>query len=270
MHKPPYHVKDLGDLVGDVLLFGGPYSNLQASEAMLAVAQALSVPAGNRICTGDVVAYGANPVETLELWRDHCVLVAGNCERQLGAGAEDCGCGFEAGSACDMLSRGWFRFASTALSADDRAYLAAAPDLVVFSHFGKRYAVIHGGLSDVARFLWPVSPETEFLHEVGLISADAGPVDCVIAGHSGLAFQTRVGGVEWVNAGVIGMPPNDGQPETRYVVLGEGGVRVERLAYDFDAARRAMEHAGLVQGYERALSNGYWPNEDIMPEVLRR
>lgn len=32
-------------------------------------------------------------------------LIAGSCEENLAAGALDCGCGFEEGTACDLLSR---------------------------------------------------------------------------------------------------------------------------------------------------------------------
>jgi len=47
-------VLDLGD--GPALIFGGPYSNLQATEALLAEAAALGVPADRTVCTGDVAA----------------------------------------------------------------------------------------------------------------------------------------------------------------------------------------------------------------------
>jgi len=31
----------------------------------------------------------------------------------------------------------------------------------------------------------------------------------------------------------------------------------------------AMRRAGLVQGYDTALSTGYWPSEDVLPADLR-
>ena len=262
-------VKNLGELQGDVLLFGGPYSNLQASQAMLDIARKRGIAPQNRICTGDVIAYFADPVATLHLWRDECELVAGNCEQQLGAGADDCGCGFEDGSACDVLSKGWYAFADRAVSRDDRLFMVDAPDLVVFTQVGRRYVVIHGGLSDVAQFLWPVSAKSEFLREISLVRGAVGQVDCIIAGHCGMAFETQVDGVDWINVGVIGMPPHDGQPETRFAVLRDGCVKIETLNYDFGAVRLAMERVGLVQGYEKTLQTGFWPSEDILPRSMR-
>ena len=39
-----------------LLCFGGPYSNLQALQAMLAEARRLGIPPERMLCTGDVVA----------------------------------------------------------------------------------------------------------------------------------------------------------------------------------------------------------------------
>lgn len=71
------------------------------------------------ICTGDVVAYCAEPEATVELlrrWGIHVVL--GNCEESLGSGAPDCGCGFETGTVCSALSIDWYRFAVKQVGSD--------------------------------------------------------------------------------------------------------------------------------------------------------
>lgn len=52
--------RNSGEVTGEALVFGGPYSNLQAIEALIAEAAQRRVPAGSCICTGDVVAYCGN------------------------------------------------------------------------------------------------------------------------------------------------------------------------------------------------------------------
>ena len=52
--------------------------------------------------------------------------------------------------------------------------------------------------------------------------------------------------------------------------LSHDGIQIEELSYDHAAARQSMESAGLIQGYEKALVLGYWPNEDVLPLSLRR
>ncbi|SLN50362.1 Calcineurin-like phosphoesterase superfamily domain protein [Roseovarius albus] len=264
-------VQDLGQLRGPILLFGGPYSNLQALTALRAGAQELGIPNSNMICTGDVVAYCASPIETIAMIRDlGCTVVAGNCEKQLGEGRDNCGCGFEEGSSCDVLSVGWFAHASKQVGKDDRAWMRSLPDVVTFTLEGLRYAVIHGGLTDISRFVWATSAEKTFEEEIVEIIRAVGDVDAVIAGHSGIAFQRQILGVTWINAGVIGMPHHAGTPETQFVVLDGGQAHVRGLRYDSGAAHDAMLAAGLTQGYHTALLSGYWPSEDVLPPELRR
>ncbi len=259
-------ITDFGRISGPVALFGGPYSNLQAAEAFLSKTHGLAA-----ICTGDVVAYGADAAATVALVREAGVpVVAGNCERQVAQGAEDCGCGFETGSACDLLSRSWYPAALEACDATARAWMADLPDIGVFEQGGRRYAVIHGGVTEISRFIWPSSPEAHFANEIEAVEAVVGTVDGIVAGHCGIAFQRRVAGRHWINPGVIGLPPHDGRPETRYAILDAGEVVIHRLSYAYSESRAAMEQKGLTQGYERTLETGIWPSEDVLPVEMRR
>ncbi|WP_299674963.1 metallophosphoesterase family protein [uncultured Roseobacter sp.] len=263
-------LRDLGVINGPVLLFGGPYSNAQATRALLHEAAARGIDGGQLICTGDIVAYGAAPQICVELIRQSgAAVVAGNCEKQIGAGALECGCGFEEGSTCDMLSLGWYPFARAHVDEAARAWMRACPDIVSFRHQGARYAVIHGGITDVARFIWPNDDETVFDAEWRAIEAQIGPVDHVIAGHCGLAFIRETERGQWLNPGVIGLPPHDGRQQTRFGLLDGGEMRIHRLRYDAEAAAAEMQRVGLTQGYDAGLLTGYWPSDEILPEDLR-
>ena len=64
-----------------VLVFGGPYGNLEATRAVLEDARRLGIPPERIVCTGDVVAYCADPVATIDAIRDTGIhVVMGNCE----------------------------------------------------------------------------------------------------------------------------------------------------------------------------------------------
>ncbi len=259
-------IADFGRFDGQLVLCGGAYSNLQALEALAGVADDRPV-----ICTGDVVAYGADAAGTVALVRElGWPVVAGNCERQIAAGADNCGCGFGVGSTCAALSQGWYPHALAACDKDVRTWMASLPDIGVIVHQNRRYGVIHGGATANNRFLWPSSGEAEFAREIKTIEAILGLIDGVITGHSGIAFQRQIGRHQWINAGVIGLPPHDGRPETRYAVLEGGDATIHRLAYDHARARAAMEAAGLTQGYHETLTSGIWPSEDTLPPELRR
>lgn len=259
-------VQDLGAVRGEITIFGGPYSNKQALSAVLERAR------GTIICTGDLVAYCGAPNSVIELIRARNVhVVAGNCEKQLAARALDCGCGFEAGTSCDLLSAKWYAFANAQVGDAARDWMGALPDILMFTQNGRRFAVIHGGVTDVARFLWSVSEEAEFLQELDALNMLVGDIDVVIAGHSGIAFKRQIAGVDWINAGVIGMPPHDGSPDSEFLRLSETGeARLEKLEYDVAGAVADMQRAGLTQGYHLSLQSGIWPSEDILPQALRR
>lgn len=259
-------VEDLGEITGDVVLWGGAVSNLQATEALIGV-----VGTRASVCTGDLVAYCGRPAETVAAVRGTgWPVVAGNCERQVAAGAEDCGCGFGDGTACDRMAGPWYAHALSEVDAEARAWMADLPDAALFRHAGRRYAVIHGGWSAINRFLWPSDPDAAFAGEIALIEAALGQIDGIVAGHAGIAFERRVGRVAWINPGAIGLPPHDGRAGGRYAVLSDDGARIERLLYDHASACADMETAGLTQGYHETLTSGLWPSEDVLPTALRR
>ena len=138
-----------------ILVFGGPYSNVRALTALRARAEQLGIPPSHSMCTGDVVAYCVEPEETTAAMRAWgCHVVAGNCEEQLAAGSADCACGFEEGSECDRLAKGWYPFANERISPDSRAWMAGLPSTLTFSVGGLAFRVIHGGVRQTNRFVF--------------------------------------------------------------------------------------------------------------------
>ncbi len=169
-----------------LLVFGGPYSNIRALDAMRRVADERRIPPARIICTGDVVAYCAEPEETVQAVRDWgCHVIAGNCEEQLAAGAADCGCGFEEGTACDLLAKGWYPFANARVSAGSRDWMASLPSSARFHWQGLDILVVHGGVEVVNQFIF--ASETSVL-DAQLAKARA---DLVIAGHAGIPFVAK-------------------------------------------------------------------------------
>jgi predicted phosphodiesterase len=264
---------DLGHLDGPVLLFGGPYSNLAATRAMRSRAEELGIPAERVICTGDVVAYCAEPVETIALIRDWGIaVVQGNCEESLALEAQDCGCGFEAGTVCSLLSVDWYRFARQRISDDDRAWMKELLESIRFTLQGKTIRVVHGGVAQINRFIFP-STATDMKRE----ELDLAGTEILVGGHSGIPSGARIGERAWLNTGAIGLPANDGSPDGWYLLLspekdGEGDglvCRWQRLNYPVAETVTAMQAAGLVSGYMNTLQTGLWPSMDVLPQAER-
>lgn len=250
---------------GPVLVFGGPYSNLQATEAVLSEARRLEVPKERIICTGDLTAYCGDPVATIDLVKDSGIhVVMGNCDLQIAEAADSCGCGFPSDSFCERLSSAWFAYANKLVRADQRTWLAELPRRVDLEVAGRRLAVIHGGISVINRFVFATTPADIKRQEIELSGCDG-----VIGGHCGLPFSEIVDGQLWHNAGVIGMPANDGTPRVWFSLLTpvSAGLQIEHraISYDHIAAASRMQRAGLPDEYRVALACGIWPSCDVLP-----
>jgi len=247
------------------IVFGGPYGNLEATRALLDEAARLGIPPQRIVCTGDVVAYGADAAATVDLVRAAGIhVVMGNCEESLASQSADCGCGYVPGSACDRLAAAWFAHADRELDAEARAWMAGLPRRIDLVIAGGRFAVVHGGVDLINRFLFASTAPTIKAEELARARTDG-----MIAGHCGLPFTQVLAGRLWHNAGAVGMPANDGTPRVWFSLLTPqaGGLAIEHraLAYDHAAAAAKMRRAALPEGYAAALETGLWPSCDVLP-----
>ncbi|MGE0751301.1 MAG: radical SAM protein [Variibacter sp.] len=250
---------------GPAIVFGGPYSNLEATQALFAEAARLGIGPARMICTGDVVAYCADAAATVALIRSSgCHAVMGNCEESLASGAADCGCGFPAGSSCERLSTAWFGHALKQLDADARAWMARLPGRIDLEVAGLRLAVIHGGVERINQFIFASTAAAVKDRQLSPTNLDG-----IVGGHCGLPFSQVIGSKIWHNAGVIGLPANDGTPRVWYSMLvpSEDGLSIEHRALNYDFARAAdkMRRAELPEEYATALETGLWPSCDVLP-----
>ena len=260
---------DLGQLQGRVLIFGGPYGNLAASAAMRRRARELDVDAANVICTGDLVAYCAEPAQTVDLicdWGIHVVM--GNCEEALAFGGSDCGCGFDDESACSALAVTWYRYADRHINEQQRQWMKSLPRRIDFEIAGVRLGVVHGSPASINEFVFASGDRRAKLAQARLAGVDA-----IVGGHSGIPFGQSAGDRYWLNAGVIGMPANDGGRHGWYLLIEARTQGLycswHRLDYDFESSRRSTVAAGMTE-YGEALASGIWPSQDILPEAEKR
>ena len=261
-------MKQLGSLPQRVLIFGGPYSNLAATVAMRRQAEQQGFGPEQVICTGDLVAYCAEPEATLDLVRDWGIhVVMGNCEEALAFSEADCGCGFEEGSCCSTLAVTWYQYADSRVSPSQRRWMQDLPRQIGFELGGKSFRVLHGSLARINEFVFASSDIDCKRAQI----AEAA-VDVIVGGHSGIPFGQRLDNGLWLNAGVIGMPANDGGVHGWYMTIDSDadgiGIDWHRLDYDFQNSYESTQAAGMTE-YGNALRDGLWPNMDILPAAER-
>lgn len=261
------NILHIGTLEGPLLIFGGVYSNYQALERLMKIAETKGIPSSNIICTGDIVAYCAEPEACLQAIRDwgiHCI--SGNVELQLVNDEDDCGCNFEESTRCDLFSKNWYPFAKSKVSEASIQWLETLPQFLQFSYAGKECFVLHGAYQNTSEFIFKSSPwavkSTQF-QQLG--------VDVILAGHCGIPFYDNRQDKYWLNAGVIGMPANDGSTEVWYLELSDqqGFFDFDFNHFDYDHLQTAqlMENNNLPKAYAHTLRTGIWDNCDILPPI---
>jgi predicted phosphodiesterase len=260
---------DLDEFDAPVVIFGGPYSNLSATRAMLTEVKRLSIPPERIICTGDIVAYAAEPEQTSQLIMNSGIhVVMGNCEESLADNSNDCGCGFEQGMLCSTLSEGWYRYAQANVTEPTRLWMKTLPRSIRFSIAGHSCCVIHGGFNQINQFIF-ASSDMEIKRQQ-LLQAQT---DIMIGGHCGLPFGQQIDDRLWLNAGVIGLPANDGTVDGWFMLMEPEQTRLkiswQRLSYDHHHSHQTMNLAGL-KDYADTITSGLWPSMDVLPDDERQ
>lgn len=258
---------DIGKKTGTLLLFGGVYSNLQALEKLIAIAEMEHIPPENCICTGDITGYCAQPEETVQLFRKWGALsISGNVELQLASDSEDCGCEFKSGSRCDDFSKMWFPYTKRHLSQDSINWMATLPEHISFDYADKKVTVVHGNFGNTSEFIFESNADDSKQRCFEETNSDV-----IIAGHCGLPFHQAIKGNLWLNPGVIGMPANDGTPRVWCMILEKEHETVKythrSFQYDAKTAQKLMYADHLPEAYGDTLTSGVWDNMEILPEI---
>jgi predicted phosphodiesterase len=261
MNKTTQHI---GQLSGKILVFGGVYSNFQALEKLMSIAEEAQISPSNIICTGDIVAYCAEPeacVTTIRDWGVHSIL--GNVEIQLRDDLEDCGCNFNDGSRCDVLSRQWYPYAQSQMSNESKEWFHSLPDHIEFDYANKKIAVVHGDALETSGFVFKSSDWSAKQK-----SFDALNADVILSGHCGLPFSDVQNDHHWLNAGVIGMPANDSTTRVWYMILDDAPFSFEHHSFEYDYSKtiELMQKNALPAQYAQTLKTGLWDNCEILPE----
>lgn len=260
-------IKHIGTKSGKLLLFGGVYSNLQALEKLISIAEEVGIRPENCISTGDLTGYCAQPEETVQLFQKWGALsIAGNVELQLASDSEDCGCDFKSGSRCDDFSKMWFPYTKGHLSQQSLDWMKQIPEYLSFDYGNKKVTVVHGNYGNTSEFVFK-SNATE--SKEGCFQETKS--DIIVAGHCGLPFHQTIKEKVWLNPGVIGMPANDGTTRVWYMILDIEGAEVtyahHSFEYEAETAQKLMYRNHLPEAYGDTLTSGIWDNMEILPEL---
>jgi putative phosphoesterase len=214
------------------------HGNLPALDAILAELE--SINPDLIVVGGDVVA-GPMPTEVLErlaaLGESVC-FVRGNADREVVAAYDD-GRYAAATDAADPAER-TAAFAASEIEREHRDLLASfAEALVVEIDRVGQVLFCHGSPRSDEEIVTAATTEGR-LREI----LDGVDQDIVVCGHTHAQFDRRVGGKRVVNAGSVGMPYQGKPVGAFWLLLGVGGVSLQRSDYELDRAVERIRATG--------------------------
>jgi predicted phosphodiesterase len=230
------------------------HANLDAFEVVLDDAR--NQKCTHYCCVGDVVGYGANPKECLEIVRRMGMpCVKGNHDEYCSSEEDLEGFNPHAAEAVQ-----WTR---KQLSDDDRKWLRDLKYVRLVASFSmvhatldqpERWGYVFDKLMAAASFTYQNTSVCFFGHThvpVAFIR------DSVVRGGTYSKFRVEPGRKYFVNVGSVGQP-RDNNPKSAYVIydLNEGSIELRRLDYDIAKAQKKILEAGLPPRLAERLSFG--------------
>lgn len=253
-----------------IALFGGVYNNYLALEAAIADVQRRGVDA--IYCLGDLGAFGPHPDRVFPLLQDadvHCM--QGNYDHSIGNALDDCQCGYT-DPRDNHFAQISYDYTLANTSASNREFLRKLPTEFRLQVGGRRVLLCHGSPRKVNEFLWESTTSTHFLNYL----ADEYASDVIVATHTGIKWQRQLAGDRlFVNAGVLGRPENDGQPNVWYTLLEctphQMKVEFVPVTYDFRRLAKEMLAEGLPREFVETVEHGWWTTcLEVLPSKERR
>ncbi len=230
------------------------HGNLEALQAVLEDAQKQGCT--HYACIGDVVGYGANPRECLQIVRSMGMpCVKGNHDEY--CSIEESAEGFNPLAAEAVM---WTR---QQLSEEDRQWLRDLRYVRMVTNFTivhatldapQRWGYVFDKLAAAASFPYQNTPVCFFGHTHVPV---AFVRDSMVRGGTYSKFKIEPGKKYFINVGAVGQP-RDGNPRAAYVVydVDEGTVELRRLEYDIATAQKKIRAAGLPERLAERLAYG--------------
>ncbi len=224
-------------------LIADPHSNLSAFRAVLK-----DMPRVDKIiCVGDLVGYGAEPNEVVELARSKgIVAVMGNHDYAAVTGDVG-GLNPRAAEAAIWTSKN--------LSKENLEYLAKFPTHLELNLGKQKLYLVHGSPRDpLNEYLFPDVSNRDLADAIKDVDANI-----VVLGHTHVPMKRMVMGKLVVNPGGVGQP-RDRDFRAGYAVLTFGKTVVvehRRVEYDIETTAKKIRAAGLPEELATRLFFGW-------------
>ena len=201
-----------------LLIISDIHGNRDALEAVL------SIPHDEVVCLGDLVDYGPEPAECIDIMKFRQIpVMKGNHDNAV-AYRVDCGCGYK----YKHLSISTREYTWENLDESHIIFLKKLP-MYLEKEFGdnKEYFT-HGSPSSIYEYINPESPDEEVLEMLEGVDADI-----IVIGHSHIPFIRKLGDMTIINPGSVGQP-RDGSNIASCAMFDTESHDAELISCDYD------------------------------------
>ena len=220
-----------------IVIISDLHANLEALRAMPETFDELWV-------LGDLVSYGPNPAEVVNLVRKQAtVVVRGNHDQAVGTRTDPrCSAAFRA------MAEATLAYADSQLSQEQRDYLASLPLVAERTVAGCRFVLCHAIPSEP---LYTYCPEgsPRWMEETAQLGADV-----LLVGHTHIPFQLATAGCTVVNPGSLGQPKH-GQARACYAVWEDGRIELKSCVYPVAETIRKIQAMPVSEGVRGDLAD---------------
>jgi putative phosphoesterase len=197
-----------------LLIVSDIHANLEALETVLAE------PHDELWVLGDLVNYGPNPGEVVDLIRRNASLVVqGNHDYAVGAGADP-----QCSPAFREMARAMQSYTEPLLSEEQKAFLRSLPRTAARTVDGCRFLVCHATPAEPL-FRYCLAEPAQWAPQIAGLHTDI-----VLAGHTHWPFLMSVEDRQVVNPGSVGQPKH-GSPMACYAVWEDGRMSLRSCGY---------------------------------------
>ena len=244
------------------LVLSDIHSNIEAAEACIRRAKDAGYDAV--LCCGDIIGYGPNPIEAIDLIRNlNATTIRGNHDR-VGAGLDE-------PTHFNPHAKHAIHWTQSVLPDSYRAYLAELPCGPM--NVSEDAQLIHGAITDEDDYIFTEEDADEnllltdkhltfFGHtHIPVVFCTSGDDPPVLAPSyefdEFIAVKYETGKKFFVNPGSVGQP-RDGDPRASFIIWDQDRNRMEfyRVEYDLAKTQAKMREAGLSDYLIERLARG--------------
>jgi predicted phosphodiesterase len=230
------------------------HSNLEALESVLREIGDCS--ADRIICLGDIVGYGANPNECVEIIkRLNITSLIGNHDKAA--------CGLTEPVGFNPAARQAALWTRKELTGENKDYLKSLPD----EDEADGFMIVHGAPSDPDKYIlsaYDAAPEFPLMGKMSIcffghthVSGAFTLADGAVGFSRDERLQLRTGTKYLVNPGSVGQP-RDRDPRASFLIYDDrGSAEFRRAGYPVEIAQKKIIDSGLDPFLAERLSYGY-------------